>query len=466
MTDPSALAGDDLADRLRRLGLSARRSSLLRNAGKLGAAEVVGLMASLVQALVLARTLGPRAYGTAALILALPAFVFTFFDPQASEAVVKYLGAATAKDDGPRARGVIKVAYLVDASLALVGIAVVAACAPWAADRILGSDSQAGLLVVAASCIGLAAPADTSRAVLSTFGRFSAVAWVDGANAAARAALVIGLVSAGHGVAGVVVGTGAGLVAQSLLLGGLAHACTRRATGESWLRGRRDAIRPQLREMGRFLLYTDLTSLAAVFVKQADLVVLGAVRGPVDAGWYRLAQSLTTPVSSLVAALQAVAYPAFSRLVGVGDVDGVARAARRYFLKVGLPLAALTLAGTVAVPTAVRLVGGAAFAPAVPAARWLLVGSAFVIAGFWARPAMYATGQVRFVFFMSTVLGSATVAGFVLAADPFGSAGVASSRALLAGALGTVVLAFRFRQLWAAGALGRGGPGSRPADDQ
>lgn len=462
MTDPSPPFGDELVNRLRRLGASVWRSALLRNTGKLGIAEVVVLTSSLVQTIVVARALGPRSYGAAALILALPAFVFTFFDPKASEAVVKYLGAAVAIDDGPRTRAIVKIAYAVDAVLALVGIAVVAAGAPWAADRLLRSAPQASLLVVTAVCMGLAAPADTSRAVLTTFGRFAAVAWVDGATAAARAALVIALVVADFGVAGVVWGGGAGLVAQSLLLGGLAHASTRRATGQSWLRGRLDAIRPQVREMGRFLIYTDLTSLASVFVKQADLVLLGAVRGPIDVGWYRLAQSLTTPISSVVAALQTVVYPAFSRLVGMGDVDGVVRAARRYFLRVGLPLAALTLVGLIAVPTGVNLVGGPDFAPAVPAARWMLVGSAFVIAGFWARPAMYATGQVRFVFAMSAVLGAATVGAFVLAAEPLGPAGVAGSRAVLAGAAGTGVLAFRFHQLSASGAL----HGMAPAERQ
>jgi O-antigen/teichoic acid export membrane protein len=454
MTDPSLPTATGVVDRLRQLAITGWRSSLVQGAGRLGAAEVVRLLAGLVQAVLVARWLGPRNYGLAALILTYPSLVFTFFDPQASEAVVKYFGAAVATEDRDRARAIPKMAYLVDVTLAVVGLAVVVATAPLAADHLLKSGADASLIVVAAVGVALAAPGDTSQALLTTTGRFSTVALVQSGTAVARVALVLGLVAADAGVAGMVWGTTLGLIADSLLMAMFAHGAVRSASGGSWFRGRREVIRPELREMTRFLVYTDLTSLASVFVKQADLVILGFVRGPTETGWYRLAQSLTAPFASVITALQTVAYPGFARLDGLRDHAAVARAAKRYLLKVGLPLAALTMCSLAVLPAVIRLVAGSEFASAAGPARWMVAATAVVIAGFWVRPAMFATGQVRFVFGISAITSALTVLGFVILADPYGAAGVAAARALIAGLVGTGVAALRFRQLARSGRLG------------
>lgn len=435
------------------LAASVSGSRLARDAGKLTAAELAVMLGGLLQAIVAARVLGPTRYGTAALILAYPMFVYTVFDPRASEAVVKYLGEAVARGDADRSLAVPKLAYLIDGALASVGLAVVAATTPWAADRVVGSGSEAPLLILWGVAVAVAAPSHTSRAILTTLGRFSSLAWVQGVAGAGRAALVITLVSMDTGVAGVIWGTAAGTVAEGAVMAVLAHRALARRTGRSWLHGGRSALHRELHGMGRFLLYTDLTSLVAVFVKQADLVILGYARGPIDAGWYRLARSLTTPVAAVVGALQAVAYPRFARLVGVGDLEGVTRTARRYLLRVGLPLGAASLLGLLLVRPAIRVVAGPEYLPATAAARWLLAGSAFILVFFWIRPAMFATGQVRFVFGVSAVTAAGTVMAFVLTAEPFGAAGIAASRALVAGIAGTGFAAMRFHQLSRSGRL-------------
>lgn len=447
MTDPSLPTASGVVDRLRHLTFSAWRSSLMRDAGKLGTAEVVRLLAGLLQAIVVARWLGPRTYGVTALTLAYPAFIFTVFDPQASEAVVKYFGEASARADHERARAVPKAAYLVDAVLAVFGLATVVVTAPWAVAHLLKFEADASLLVVAGVGVALAAPGDTSQSLLTTLGHFSTVAWVQAGAALARVGLVIGLVAADGGVAGVVWGTSAGLVAEGLLMGFAAHRALYRAAGGSWLGARWEVIRPNLREMTRFLIYTDLTSLVAVFVKHADVMILGYSRGPTETGWYRLALALTTPVSSVVTVLQTAAYPRFSRLVGVGDLNGVARTARSYFLKAALPLSALTLAGLPAVPTVIRLVAGDQYVPAAVPARWFLGGSAVVLAFFWVRPALFATGHVRYMFFNATIASAFTFLGFLTLVGPFGASGVAASRAVVAGVGGSTAAALRFRSL-------------------
>lgn len=445
----SQIRSDDVSSTLlSRLASVARRSPLARDAGKLSVARMVVLAAGFVQAAVVAHELGPREYGVAALVLAYPMFVYTVFDPQASDAVVKYLGEANAQADDERSLSVVKLAYALDAVLAVLGFAVVAATSSWAASSVVHSTRDTGLIIVAAAAVAVGAPSDTSRAVLTTLGRFRGIAWVEGSTGLARGALVIALVvTADAGVAGVVWGTAAGVLAEGVCMAVLAHSAQVAVNGRSWTTGRLAAVRGREKEMARFLAYTNLTSLAAVLVKQVDLVFLGYTRGSVDAGWYRLARALTAPFGAVTAPLQAVAYPRFSRLAALGDATDARRTVRRYIVGVGLPLGCLSLGTLALVPTAIRVVAGPDYLPATGAARWLIAGSAFVLMFFWARPAMYAAGQVRFVFVVTVVTASATVAGVLLTANAFGTTGVAASRTFFASIAGTALITGRYVQL-------------------
>ncbi len=442
---------------------AAARSALARNAGKLAVGGVLTLLLGLAQSVVVARALGPHDFGVAALILAFPALVFTFFDPQASEAVVKYIGQFTATDDRRGALAVPKLAYGVDAVLAVLGFVVVAACGPWAADHLLDAGGHGDLLVLVAGAQMLSAPSDTSRAILTTFDRFSAVAWVLGITAVARFLLVLVLVGGGGGLAAFVVATCAGTVLEAALMGFLAHRAVRSALGESWWHGRRADVKESMGEMGRFLLYTDLTTLVSVFVKQADIVILGAVAGPVQVGYYRLARSLTGPITSVTLSLQAVIYPQVARLAATADGSEIMRRARRWWLLAGLPLAGLSLLLVPVTPELIRLVSGPAFVGATPSTRWLLVGSAFVLSCFWLRPIQLATGQVRFMFLNGIALGVVSVAAFVLLAGPFGAAGVAAARTVVAGFVGSGAGLLWLRSLHRAGRLVAHRPVAQPA---
>lgn len=444
MTDGALLPNDAfLSDnvsfvmRIRQELTGAARSGLARNAGKLGAAQGVMLAVGLVQAVLVARWLGPRNFGIAALILSLPPLVFTFFDPKAAEAVVKFLGEFVATGQKREALAVPKLAYAVDAGLGLVGFAVVGIGAPLAASHLLGSGGgYAGLLVIAAAVQMASAPADTSRAILSTFGHFGSMAWAQAGAAVFGLAVVIVVVGNGGGVRGFVLASCAEVVVDAALAGWLAHRVIRRALGASWWHGRRADISGRLREFAGFLAYTDLSSLVSVFVKQADIVMVGWIAGPVQAGYYRLARSLTSPLTSGIVSLQAVLYPQVARLAAV-DSGAIVRRIRRWLVWGGLPLAALSLLPVPFVPQLIRLVAGADYLGAVAAARWMLVGSAFVLACFWLRPIQLATGQVRFILVNSIVTGVLSVAGFVVVAGPSGAAGVAAVRAVIAGFAGT-----------------------------
>ncbi len=344
-----------------------------------------------------------------------------------------------------------KLAYVVDGVLGVVGLAAVVLVAPWAATHILHDGSLAPLLVIAGVAQTVSAPADTSRAVLATFNRFDAIAWQQSSGMVVRLVLVLAVVGLGGGVHGFVYATSAASIVDAMLAGWLAHREICRSLGRPWWHGRRRDVASRLGEMRHFLVFTELTSLVAVFVKQADVVILGWISGPVEAGYYRLARSITTPVAKGTESLQSVLYPQVAHMTASDEPIDMLGHARRWFRRAGLPLAIASLALMPFVPLIIRIFAGPDYLGAVAATEWLLLGSAIAMACFWLRPIQLATNQVRFMFTISVVIGSATLIGFVLAAGPFGAAGVAGVRTLVAGALGTTA------GLWWLHRLGRSG---------
>lgn len=412
---------------------------MLRHVAPLWGAEGIVLVMGLVQTVVVARVLGPQQFGVVALAMAVPTLLFAFFDPHAHEAVVHYVARFSQDDDSDRVAAVPRLAYLSDAVLAVVGVAVVVAAAPWAADHVLKVGAASHLLVVYAAGLAASAPTSTSRALLLSFDRFAVVAKVASLGTVARTLLVLGLVGLGWGAEGVIYGSVAGLVLEGLVMGVAADRAIRTATGRTWRSARTHFLGAERRAMLSFMLYTELTSLVASLVKQADVVVLGAASGPAAAGYYRLAWAVVSPVTRLIVPLQQVLYPRAARLAAGGNDQALKALIRRQTARVGVPLALLVLAATPLLVLAIPRLAGDGYRGAAAPAALLLIGSAASLTFFWVKPCYLAAGFLRPLVVVSTVFAAATMAGMLVAAPLAGAAGVAGVRALITGAVGSGV---------------------------
>jgi len=392
---------------------------------------------ALTQAVIVARLLGPRDLGIAAVIISFTTLVFNFIDPRAKEAVVRYLGQHVATGSVDQALAVPKVAYGADLLLGVLGFAFVCASATWVTDHIVRVGGMTHLLVIFAAASVFSAPAGTSRAILTIFRRFRLIAYVQGGASILRTALMVALVASGSRIDGVVYATAASVVVEAVVSTLLAHRVIVRELGASWLQGRRKSLGAEFREIVGFMIYTDLTSLVAVFVKEADLVLVGALAGPTQAGYYRLARSASAPTSSIVLPLQQVAYPRLTAIVAAGERVALRSVLIDYTRKVGLPLAALMLLSVPVLPALLPLVVGLGFGGAVAPAMILVAGGALTLPLFWTRPALLATGQVRLFFLLASATGAVAIAGFAVAAASFGASGVAFVRSGIAGVAGS-----------------------------
>jgi len=422
----------------RRIGERVVSSRFLRQVGALWTAQVVVAAAVVVQGILVARWLGPRAFGVGALIVAVPSLVFTFMDARASEAAVRYLGEFHERDDSTHALAFCKLGMGLDLTAATVTLVIVAAAAPWAAHHVVHDGSAVGLLLLYAFAMVLRAPAATSEAVLITLTRFRRLAALQSSLAVARAALVIALVGSGHGIAGLIWGTAAGLAIEGMVMVSAASLASRRSWGGDWWSAHVSLLRDRTKEIAHFVLWSDAGSLLGVVAKQLDVVLVGAFSGATIAGYYGLARSVGSLGGFVVSPLQSVLYQRFSKLRGAGDRAALAQAARRAALWVAAPLAAAGLLSLPLVPWALTHLAGPDYRPAVGLAEVMVLLNVTWFGFLWVRPLVLTLGEVR--LWAVTGLGVAvfSLVGFLLLIPPFDAMGAAWVR--YAGSVGAQVI--------------------------
>ncbi len=406
-------------------------SRFLRHVGILTGGNAVSTALGLVQGILVARWLGPELYGVAALVVSVPSVVYTIFDARSSEASVRYLSEFHAKGERERAVAICWLGYVIDLAVATVAFAGIVVLAPWASRAVIRRPETTWLVVLYGAGFLPRALVGTSYAVLASLGAFSTVAALGMAEALVRLVVVLGLILAGWGVAGVIWGNAVAMAVTGVAYTVPALRLIRRAWGAlpwalTWgtLSGRQ-------REIARFLAYNDLYALLGVIPKQLDVVLLGYFRTPSEVGYYKLAKSAAAAVGSLVGPLQSVAYPKLAQLSGLGDCVALRVRTRQLALHVGMPLGLAVVAGSVLVPFALPVLVGDAYQPATLAAQFLLVGSAIWLGFFWLRPAYFAQSRLPEWVSISTVVVALSLVVYPVVVWQWGYLGLAVCWGLL-----------------------------------
>jgi O-antigen/teichoic acid export membrane protein len=404
------------------------------NVSALTAARVLGTSLSVIQVIVVARWLGPTLYGVTALIMSYPNLFFGLLDVRSGQASVKFLSEFWVEGENERALALCKLGYVVDIGVGILTFLLVASTAWWAETRIVQTSGTAWMIVLFAASFIPRSLAGMSRAVMTTVGRFSLLALVESFSVSFRVILVLTLVLIGGGVQGVIWGNAIGFAIQGIALCISAYPVIKGTWGSLIRTSSRLALKGHLREIIRFMFYTDLNALVGTFVKQLDVVCVGFFTGPAEAGYYRLAKSIAAMTEILVRPLQSVIYPRFAALWGGKRFSELKETLKGYALFLGIPLCLSVLVGLVFIPACVRLTVGKAYLPATIMAQILVCLGATSLGLFWIRPLYLASGNVRLWFLLGLANSSFALLAYPIGATMLGAEGVAIGR-LTAGML-------------------------------
>lgn len=189
--------------------------------------------------------------------------------------------------------------------------------------------------------------------------------------------------------------------------------------------------RPAAKWMLRFGIPMALTSVVEYVLLNADYVVVGAVLGPVQAGFYLLAYNVSNwIVAALTDAVRPVAVAGFAELErGGGEVRDRFVRAYGVLLTAAIPL---TIAVVVLAPSIIGFVYGPKWAPSGAALRLLaLLGAARVAVGL-VTDLLVGTGRSRTTLAVQSAWLVVLVPALVVGAHLGGIRGVGAAHAIVA----------------------------------
>jgi O-antigen/teichoic acid export membrane protein len=375
------------------------RSLLLRstaaNVGILAAGQYLAAGIGLATAIVASRVLGPEGYGQAALVMSFPSLLLSLGSFKSVSIATRYNSMFRATRNTELLKASSKLGYAVDFGASVGVFLIVLLTGPWVTSWVYGIDWLFWPMVAYAFSHLFVAFRGTSLAILSAFQEFRLLSILFALDKGISFFAVICLLWAGYGVYGLVLG-----MAIGNMLGGLT------ALGMAWLLLQRNGVGPwwkaSLRDLDHlrgelfaFFGWNYVMTTLSGAVAQAPVMLLGVIRGPEDAGFFRLALALTVGASYPVGAAGQVLYSRLSARMGnQGIACELTASSRRWIIRAGLPMSVAIASSALLLPWLLPLVLGEGYRRMVAGAQMLLFAAAVDAPFFWLYPYYYASGRI------------------------------------------------------------------------
>lgn len=419
---------------------------VLKNSGYLFSATGITAGLGLIQGILTARLLGVSDFGVLGAVTLFTSVINNLLSFRMSELVIRYVGQFSEDSDHARAAAIFKLAALVEIGASLAAFSLLAALAPLGARLLAKDPARADLFVLYGLVVLANLIAESSTGLLQIFDRFRRMAVL---NLVGGVVTLIGVAAAyvlDAGLPGVLIAYLVGKSVGSVALSAAAVVEAGRRWGAGWARTPLALLRPRLKELARFAFNTNLAASLSLVTKDSELLWVSWLRSPLEAGYYRLALSLTNLIQMPLSPLPQTTYPELARQAARGDWTEM-----RHLLRRGTLLAGgyALLAGVfllVAGKPLISLLYGADFLPAFPALMIVLVGLMIANAFYWRRPALLALGEPGFPTQVNLGLALLKLAGILLLVPRWG---YLASAGLLAGfyLLGTILTVWKVLKL-------------------
>lgn len=393
---------------------------MVKNSGYLFGTTGISAAASMLQGILATRLLGAAGFGILGTITLFTSVINNLISFRMGELVVKFVGYHTEQADPQTAAATFKLAAFIEMLASFIAFGLIVVLAPFAAVLFTKDPQLAPLFVLYGLVLLANLIAESSTGLLQIFDRFRRLAGLGIIQSLVTLALIAITFLAGGGLAGVL---GAYLVGKSIGALGISVAAlleARRRWGANWWKAPLAPLRPRLGEMGRFAISTNISASISLITKDSELLWVSWLRGPTEAGYYKLALALANMVQMPVEPLPQATYPELSRQVARSQWGSV-----RYILRQGSRLAGgYSLAATIFLIVfgqfLIRLLYSPEFLPAYPALLILLAGLLVANTFYWRRIALLALGRADFPARVNAVLAAFKVAGTLIFVPRYG----------------------------------------------
>ncbi|MDX3909593.1 MAG: lipopolysaccharide biosynthesis protein [Sphingobium sp.] len=427
----SAKGGTVLA-RLR----AALRHQRVKSVSHLLTGTAATLVITLLSIALVARALGPTAYGILALILTLGQACERLLSFQSWQPLIRYGATLNADDEVEDFSALLKFGLLLD----LAGSA-----AAWAVASIIaivvhfigGISFEHTLLSLMFLLSLLFNFNGVATAIFRLTGRYRTIARLQVANALLRLALLAVAFKFGAGLTEMVA-----VWTVTQILGSLSNLvfALRAAPYKAGviLKASLKNISTRFPGLWRFTWGSNMSLTLWSSAQQVDTLLVGWLADPASAGLFHIAKRVSRIVQQVGSQVESVVYPDLARLAGAGNRRGFLRVLLQTEAILALFGAACFLTILLAGQSLIRLALGDAFAGAVPLMTIQILAVTMTISGAASRASLLALGDQRSV--LRTVM--ACTLAFYCAAPPL---------ILTIGAMGANIAHLLFGVIWLGG---------------
>ena len=341
-----------------------------------------------------AHLLGPADFGLVALAMAYPELVIAVLAIKSSSVTTRYLATLRADQRLEEMGAVCKIGIGLDTGAYLLAFVIVMLSSGVVADVFYGAPGLASLMMLYALSLPLLGPVPTAHAVLSVTGRFGWLGVIQVGESALRLVLTVARIARGDGVAGAIIAAVAAQSSAAIAWTVMAWWALSEDGVVAWWRAPVKRVAWLRRELGATMGWNYLMVTLRGLMSQLPLMWLGRVRGPEEAGYFRLATTIVTTAGYVEGALGRVVSPILAaRMHGEGPRQ-VSSLVRAWTIRFGFPLTMSIAVVLVSLPLVVPALFGARFIRAVPTIQLALAGTLVSGLLFWVSPYYFAAGKV------------------------------------------------------------------------
>lgn len=395
---------------------------IIRNMAYLFSANVLVAVIGLGTVVVMARALGPSGLGAIALAEAYVRLVDQFIRLEPWQAVIRYGALALENGKEVEFRRLVKFSTLVDilggCLAATVAVATCFLISSW-----IGFGQEQRMMTIVYSATLFLTLSSTPTGLLRIFDLFDLAAKLSVFLALCRLALSVAAWLMDGDIWTFIIILSVYTIGEQVAPFLLAWRELRRRGHSGIWRSPLAGIFKENPGILRFIVNTNLNTLARLSTQRFDTLIVGAVLGTSAAGFYQLARRVGLAAQRIVRPIQQAIYPDLARIWARGEKQRF----RRIVLRVN---ASLTIFATVAILGAayfmeliVEIAFGEAFKPVAPLIDIQLFAVALFLSGNTLGPALMSMGADKALLTVSIIATAAFFAAIVPMLDHFGVAG-------------------------------------------
>lgn len=368
--------------------------ALLRNSSWFFVTNANAAVCDFLRSVVLARGLGAEGFGVFILVTTLVRTILEFFNLNVGTALVKFGAEYTADGQPRRLASLLKACYGLAAITAVASVAFVLAASFFVYDTFVGQPGYRGSMQLYALAASLSFFDYVSVSLLNLHFKFRLNSAIKiGLDLLELAILVLALWWRPGDLPFLFAAAAVSLGIKALVYNG----------GALW--EMRELVRPNLdvplaelsgdrRRIGAFLINNSLSRTVHTMIFSGDVLLLGALTGPAQAGYYTIAKKLAFAVLRLTDPMSNSIFPQLARLVAQRNFAGVRVMLGRVTALLGGLVAGIFLLALLFGEWLLTFAYGEDYRPAAPALRVLVAAAGLGAALFWSTSLIVSLGRV------------------------------------------------------------------------